>query len=443
MTNRATSSTVDWLQLPDTSGYHIVKFLSEAKDVIRMAGAHPRFKHLAQLGLTKLTSNEPIYIPLKLFANYRQLTTTDNVIFQLFDLEDAKTISSMPKLTRAKFLFSSAPNWEEIMKKFFATYCSPHIYLDKDSEKKVVTRRNIIQINSYTFAFLGKKKSTYAGLIAIGKERCLIPHQIEKYSPVHTFLQIITQYLPRSHNSRMIYKTIKQLSYVSGVMRSTGGDCDSFSLRTTLKDYIPINCGLQLEMRRFLSQADFGLVNPRQPPSVTNLPLKKAIPIAMGGIAGREIIDMLLEIYIDYIALPCGSIGPGDQSTLDQLMRDCFSPIIKEIIMTRGLRTDIRNPLILSTRLKHCVIDGITRCSSVMNVKEVNETNFLYLDRGLFLAQSVYCLFHKEYEIINDALKIYGELKTDNESNYYLSNGKVRSVRTSTGTQLPPYRFNW
>lgn len=75
---------------------------------------------------------------------------------------------------------------------------------------------------------------------------------------------------------------------------------------------------LKKPMKEFLNNANFGLVNPTQPPSETNLPLSYYVKFIMDG-APAYLLQNLFIIYVNYNQLHMKPIIKGDD-----LIKKCF-----------------------------------------------------------------------------------------------------------------------
>lgn len=172
-------------------------------------------------------------------------------------------------------------------------------------------------------------------------------------------------------------------------------------------------------MRDFLGSADFGLMNPTQPPSDNNPPLSNYVKLIAGGTSRLTLIDLLF-IYFHYhqlISIMPHTIGIKRIYNADQTMRKCFK---NQIEKETKINMSVMRPLDIS---KICNINELRSVTP----DEIAEYQFPRI------------LTIQEQEIISSTVRrihrIYEPIRPRGQPppvvNYYTTDGSLRSYQIS------------
>ena len=417
--------TVFWDTVFGTpAGCNMVFHLTSIQDVLSMRVTSKNFSQLALICVEHMRSNNTVQVPLSTFTNYSQLKSVHNVFFTIFTEDDARAISTIPKLVKANFLFREAS--ADLLNLFIQNLTSLATGIDPLTDQPYSDIREITGMD-ITIGFV-TEDNNLESVVAISNGKALIPLPTSITSMAYRLLSAIGQilvqrneilevyYLNGSHNvSRYNWTT----PAVPGLTVHNNSEFTNNAAGHQL-----INNSLQyvrLDMINFLQQAQLGLFNPSIPPSDENKPLKTYIPLTMDGVTSLKTIYNLLNIYIFYTER-LRNLGNKSGFHFNDLMRQHLSQYVPEIYSYYYHRRRPNNPPVLMDIMRFAVIREIVRQSLVTTIDRIAYKDVAHMNQSLDALNQHAIIPLEESGIVLATYNIYNQLRVAGSS-YYLEDG--------------------
>ncbi len=414
--------TVFWDALfGSPAGCGMVFHLTSIKDVLNMRRTSKNFSQLALTCVNHMRSETTVQVPLSIFTNYAQLKNVHNIFFTIFTESDAQAISTMPNLVKANFLFQQAG--ADLLNLFIQNLTSSVTGPDPLTGQQYTDVREITRMH-FTIGFV-TEDNNLESVVSISNGKALIPVPTRIASMAYRLLSAIGQSLVQRNEILEVYylggSHTVQL-YNLGSLAVPGLTIHNNSEFTNgAADQILIDNALRyvrLDMINFLQQANLGLINPAQPPSDDNKPLKTYIPLTMGGITARNTLNNLLNIYI-YYTERLFNMERKNIFHFNDLMRQHLGQYVAEINVRRAANN--RPPMLMDIT-NFPFIMGIVQQSFTNNIRQMEYKDVAYMNQSLDVLNQHAIIPLEESGIAWTTYNTYNQLRRAG-SLYYLEDG--------------------
>lgn len=320
-----------WQELPLEMACHIISNITDVHDISKLIQTSSGFRRYAYC-IQHLTSNTNIRIPVSYFEIMPGLQTIDHKIEIPVQYYDLDLLSKLDILSEAYFVLQDI------------NLLSPLL--------QVLNGLNLVQ---HYFKISLVLPATTMGILIQNGRYIIIP---AKNSSAQRLVELLDELKPLSKFINNIHPSLVELisqGYPSLVQIIPP---ESFLQTNLLYTYTL----LKKPMRDFLKTADFGLVDPTQPPSDNNPPLSNYIQIISDG-TGEKVLMELLNIYIYYHQLT-----QGYWINADQVMRKHFQSQLDTVTDPNGREINMSVmsfpnllKIIISNRLESITVDEISK----------------------------------------------------------------------------------
>jgi hypothetical protein len=356
----------------------ILSNITEVSHIIDYMKVSKEFLNAARYCIKTLTSDEIVEVPISNFFNFRILQKIDRYIL-LTAVNNFQILSTIPNLKSATFYLGNIENLEVLKRDILNLILNINFNGGNDI-------RIICNYNDSPIGFI------------LQNDKFMIYGPTEPFNFDNLFIQIQKIYrhlifVPSTY----VMTSDKRINYI-----------DTFKC-------FPEPLFMKKRLVEFLSNTDFGLLYPNQPPSPNNPAVSNyAKIIGNFGIDNYadddNICRILLEVYLVYNQII-------DFNNIDQHLQpyeDEYNQILNSYMIEEPLNfeddfwTIIRNTMFFDEPSFQDILDF-----DVPNLSGYND-NFDYCN---ILP-----------DMIRDTLGIYGEL-FDNNEKFYTSKGELRSMK--------------
>lgn len=432
---------VDWDQLPDTVGCQLVKSFHDYAQIRSISAISHKFQGWAELCLEKLDSVDLIQIPLSVVTGYRALRETKNIIFSVNDDQDVAAMGSLFNLTKAVFIFPTGDVGVKLFSSFLTSYLTP-VEMTEPSGRTYTIRKSILNWKAFSFGFTDQVLP-FESAIAIGNNKLdnmpifLIYLPLQLFNSTANFiLPIIVEGIVADRSKKI--DLIGNIEFISVAKKFTSDQDVKIVkvdfLNPALSEFKRLRAlGVPRIQRRalsvkyqatlslikhqvvnFLRLADLGLVDPLQPPSINNPPLKTKLPITVRGISTKSIIKLITRMYVSYIKR---LYGPPPSYILDDLMTKYFGPLILKWNEGHRGKIDLAN-------FNFAGVLHLSSLSMIDNMANLDYNDLINLsstlEAGLFLIDDPELTLENQY--VHIAFAAYKSAKQQ-QLPYYLTDG--------------------
>ncbi len=402
------------------AGCNMIRNLTSIQDIMAMRRTSSRFSHMALTCVEHMQSDNTIQVPLNNFGYYTALKSVDNIFFTVFTEPAARTIGSLNKLVRANFLFRQ--DGIDLLNMFIQNLTSIATGKDPVTGQQYTDIREITRMH-FTIGFV-TEDNNLESVVAISNGKALIPNWARMHSSAYRLLSAIGQSLVPRNEVLEVYDLRPSNNvpvYNWGLDATPGLNVHTnFEFTTGNLSGFNVLRYVRLDMINFLQQANLGLIDPNQPPSDENKPLKTYIPLTMSGIAAVHTLNKLLGIYVyDMERL----FNPENKQIFhfDDLMRQYLGQYVTEINVGRAANNQ---PLLLMDMSRYINLLTVVNQSFVKNISHMEYKDVAQMGKSLDAINHHTIIPLQESGIVHNTLTIYNQLRRA-RSPYYLEDGTL------------------